>query len=87
VERKETVKTESDISAGVLFSSGLIAGGSLLGILYAILYGVEVLPWFAAVGDALPFLRGDDAVGHIMGALLFFALAVVLARFAQRRIE
>ena len=87
VERNATVKTDSDVSAGVLFSSGLIAGGSLLGILYAILYGVEVLPWFAAVGDALPFLRGDDTVGHIAGALLFFALAVVLARFAQRRIE
>jgi putative OPT family oligopeptide transporter len=87
VERSAGVKTDSDISAGVLFSSGLIAGGSLLGILYAILYGVEVLPWFSAVGDALPFLRGEDAMGHIAGALLFLALAIVLARFAQRRIE
>jgi uncharacterized oligopeptide transporter (OPT) family protein len=87
VERNTAVKTDSDISAGVLFSSGLIAGGSLLGILYAILYGVEVLPWFSAVGDAVPFLRGESAVGHIAGALLFLALAVVLARFAQRRIE
>ena len=38
VERKTGVKEESDISAGTLFSSGLIAGGSLAGIVYAMLY-------------------------------------------------
>jgi putative OPT family oligopeptide transporter len=87
VERKTGAVTDSDISAGTLFSSGLIAGGSLAGILYAILYGVGWLPGFAAIGDALPFLRGDDAMGHVFGALLFFALAVVLSRFAQRRLN
>src|SRR4029434_10461459 len=34
VERKTGVREESDISSGTLFSSGLIAGGSLAGILY-----------------------------------------------------
>ena len=87
VERKSGVASESDISAGTLFSSGLIAGGSLAGILYAILTGAEILPWFTAVGDAMPFLRGEDLVGQIAGGLLFFALAVVLARYARRSLE
>ena len=34
VERKTGAPQESDVSAGTLFSSGLIAGGSLCGILY-----------------------------------------------------
>lgn len=87
VEKKTGATSDSDISAGTLFSSGLIAGGSLAGILYAVLYGTGALPWFSAIGDALPFLHGDDALGHILGGLLFFALAAVLARYARRRLE
>jgi putative OPT family oligopeptide transporter len=92
VERRTGVKSESDISAGMLFSSGLIAGGSLAGILYAMLNGSDflrdnVLPIFAGVGNAIPFMRGEDIVGQIASALLFLALAVVLARFAQRSID
>jgi hypothetical protein len=86
VERKTGVTQESDLSAGVLFSSGLIAGGSLAGILYAILFGAEWLAPFQAVGNMLPALRAEDAVGQIAGAALFFALAVILARFGQRKI-
>ncbi len=86
VERKTGVTSDSDISAGTLFSSGLIAGGSLAGILFAILVGTDTIAPFQAIGNALPFLHGEDAMGHILGALLFFALAVILARFAQRRL-
>src|SRR5207244_3124241 len=39
VERKTGVAQESEVSSGTLFSSGLIAGGSLCGILYAVLVG------------------------------------------------
>lgn len=87
VERKTGVTSDSDISAGTLFSSGLIAGGSLAGILYAILYGTGTLPPFAAIGNALPFLHGENVVGQLAGAALFFVLAVVLARFAQRKLD
>ena len=87
VERKTGAASDSDISAGTLFSSGLIAGGSLAGILYAILYGTGALPPFAAIGNALPFLHGENVVGQLAGAVLFFVLAVVLARFAQRRLD
>ena len=44
VERKTGVAEESEISSGTLFSSGLIAGGSLAGILYAVLFGLQRHP-------------------------------------------
>jgi len=86
VERKTGETSESDLSAGTLFSSGLIAGGSLAGILYAILFGANWLKPFQVVGDMMPALRGDEALGQIAGVLLFFVLAVILARFAQRKV-
>ncbi len=86
VERKTGETSESDLSSGTLFSSGLIAGGSLAGILYAILFGADWLRPFQVVGDMMPALRGEDTLGQIAGGLLFFALAVILARFAKRKI-
>ena len=87
VERKTGVTSDSDISAGTLFSSGLIAGGSLAGILFAVLVGTETIAPFQAIGNALPFLHGEDALGHLLGAGLFLALAAILARAGQRKME
>src|SRR5688500_7114674 len=71
VERKTGQRDESEISSGTLFSSGLIAGGSLAGILYAALYGNNLL---AAADDAetvglVPFLH-EGTVGMVAGGLL-----------------
>jgi hypothetical protein len=85
VERKSGTTEESDVSAGTLFSSGLIAGGSLCGILYAILYGTKKLGGPQSIGNALPFLH-DGWTGYVSGAILFLALATVLARQAQKRL-
>lgn len=90
VERKTGETSESDLGAGTLFSSGLIAGGSLAGILFAILVGLDqqgyaILPAMQSVGNAVPFLR-DGNFGQIAGAAFFFALAVILSRFARRKI-
>ncbi len=87
VERKTGVKGESDLSSGVLFSSGLIAGGSLAGILYAVLVGTETIGWFTQVGDLFPALHADTAFAHVAGGLLFFALAVIVARYGQRKMD
>ncbi|HEV3140767.1 MAG TPA: OPT/YSL family transporter, partial [Vicinamibacterales bacterium] len=85
VERKTGAKEESEVGAGTLFSSGLIAGGSLCGILYAVLVGTHKDQAFAAVGDALKFLH-EGVNGQIFAALLFLALGVVLAQAAQKKV-
>jgi putative OPT family oligopeptide transporter len=77
---------ESEVSAGTLFSSGLIAGGSLTGILFAILVGTNTIAPLQGLSRALPFLR-EGVSGQISTGLLFFALMVILGRSAQRQIE
>ena len=59
VERKTGVAQESEISSGTLFSSGLIAGGSLAGILYAALFGWKIIVRAddAATRGLIPFLH------------------------------
>lgn len=86
VERKTAVADDSDVSSGTLFSSGLIAGGSLAGILYAVLFGNSLI--HEADGSAvglIPFLH-QGTVGQVAGCLLFLALAVVLARAARKKL-
>jgi len=85
VERKTGALAESEVGAGTLFSSGLIAGGSLCGILYAVLVGTGHIAGPQGVGAIVPFLH-DGITGYIASALLFIGLALVLARAAQRKV-
>jgi putative OPT family oligopeptide transporter len=88
VERKTGVREESEVGAGTLFSSGLIAGGALTGILYAALFGNNIVPEADGAEALAPisFLH-DGTSGIIAGALLFAGLGVVLARAAQKKIS
>jgi putative OPT family oligopeptide transporter len=88
VERRTGVVEESEVGSGTLFSSGLIAGGSLAGILYAALFGNGIIPE-ADGADALapiPFLH-DGPSGMVAGALLFIVLGAILGRAAQKRLQ
>jgi putative OPT family oligopeptide transporter len=85
VERKTGVPQESDVSAGTLFSSGLIAGGSLCGILYAVLVGTGHIAGPQSIGNMVPFLH-DGTSGYVAGVILFLVLAGVLARQAQKKV-
>jgi putative OPT family oligopeptide transporter len=85
VESRSGGAQESDVSAGTLFSSGLIAGGSLCGILYAVLVGTKRIGVPQAVGNALPFLH-DGGSGYIASAIMFVVLAAILARQGQKRV-
>jgi putative OPT family oligopeptide transporter len=87
VERKTGQAQESEISSGILFSSGLIAGGSLAGILYATLFGFDIIREAddAATVGLFPFLH-QGSVGTLAGGLLFLALAVVLMRAGQKKL-
>lgn len=87
VERKTGTAAESDVSAGTLFSSGLIAGGSIAGILYAILVGTGTIEPLAALTAAFPFFRDETLVGQLASAALFFGLAVIVARMAMRKVQ
>src|SRR3954464_9678797 len=87
VERKTGVAEESEVGSGTLFSSGLIAGGSLAGILYAVLFGRHII---GAADDAgtlglIPLLH-EGTIGMVAGGLLFAALGIVLARAAQKKL-
>jgi hypothetical protein len=87
VERKSGAPRESEVGAGTLFSSGLIAGGSLCGILYAVLVGTQNIGVPQALGNLRGLLVLHTGVGgQIASALLFFGLAVVLARQARKKI-
>ena len=85
VERKKGAPEESEVGAGTLFSSGLIAGGSLCGILYAVLVGTQNIGLTESIGNALPFLH-DGMSGYIASALLFVVLAVILSQAAQKKV-
>jgi len=85
VERKTGVAEESEVGSGTLFSSGLIAGGSLAGILYAVLFGRNIIRDADSVTGIVPFLH-EGTSGIIAGALLFVVLGVILARAAQKKL-
>jgi putative OPT family oligopeptide transporter len=86
VERKTGVNEESEVSSGTLFSSGLIAGGSLAGILYAILFGRGLIGDAEETTGLVPFLH-EGSTGLLAGAALFLFLAVILSRAAVKKIE
>src|SRR5687768_164570 len=85
VEKKTGTAEESEVGSGTLFSSGLIAGGSLAGILYAILFGRGIVPEADGATPLAPIAMLHDGTGGLSaGGLLFFALGVVLARVGQK---
>ncbi len=85
VEKRTGKAEESEVGSGTLFSSGLIAGGSLAGILYAVLFGRNLIPEADAGTGLIPAIH-EGTVGMVAGGLLFAALAVVLGRAAQKKL-
>jgi putative OPT family oligopeptide transporter len=85
VERSTGKAAESEISSGTLFSSGLIAGGSLAGILYAILYGRGFIHDAEESLGLSAFLH-EGTSGQIVGVIVFLLLGVVLWRVGRRKI-
>jgi putative OPT family oligopeptide transporter len=86
VERKTGMAEESEVGSGTLFSSGLIAGGSLAGILYAVLFGNGIVPDAEGAAGLIPSIH-DGTAGLVAGGLLFFLLGMVLSRMGQRKLE
>jgi putative OPT family oligopeptide transporter len=86
VESKTGRAEESEVGSGTLFSSGLIAGGSLAGILYAILYGNGIIHDAEGAPGLIPSIHGGTA-GLFTGGLIFFLLGVLLSKMGQRKLE
>ncbi len=93
VERKsKSADEDGEIGPGALFSSGLIAGGSLTGILLAILIATEVSP---KVGDTpaknvidvlnLHLLEGLGGYGDLISLGVFVGLGAMLYKFATAK--
>jgi uncharacterized oligopeptide transporter (OPT) family protein len=85
VQQRTGVRDDSEVGAGTLYSSGLIAGGSLAGILYAVLVGTGTISPLQAIGVWFPFFH-EGLSGLVATALLFLALAALLARAAQKQL-
>lgn len=91
--RKKDGKEESEIGPGALFSSGLIAGGAITGIIIAILIGTNV----GTGTDGKPMNvvdllntglgEGMGAAGDLIAIILFAALGAILYKFAMSKQE
>lgn len=77
----------SDVSSGTLFSSGLIAGGSIAGILFAVLVGTGTIAPLQVLGDMFPYFREETLLGQVASGALFLLLAVIVGRMAMRSVE
>ncbi len=86
---------ESDVTPGMLYSTGLVAGGSLTGIAIALLSGlaikvegreISILQW---VTDTVN-VHGWERLGgmaDLIGLVMFGVLSAFLIRAARRRLE
>lgn len=92
-QKKKSKVEESEIGPGALFSSGLIAGGALTGILIAILIGTPVgtdeMGREISVVDVLNtgFAESLGPVGDLLSLVLFAALGFILYKFATSKEE
>jgi len=87
VEHKSGQSQESDVSSGTLFSSGLIAGGSITGIIFALLVGTGGINAPQVLGTWFPYFSQPTAVGQLASLALFGALALIVARVGLRKVQ
>lgn len=94
-DRMSGQKDESEVSPGMLFSTGLVAGGSLTGVAIAILAGLAL----TVQGKEVSLLNyvlnkvnvhGWEHLGglaDLIGVVMFALLCVILLRVAQQKLE
>ncbi|HMN23246.1 MAG: oligopeptide transporter, OPT family [Ignavibacteriaceae bacterium] len=90
-KKKKSKDEETEIGPGALFSSGLIAGGALTGILIAILigtpFGTDASGKDISIMDKLNtgISQSLGASGDIISLALFAGLALILFKFATSK--
>jgi uncharacterized oligopeptide transporter (OPT) family protein len=81
VDWKRGSESESDAGPGVLYSSGLVAGGSIMGLAASFLSAPD-LPAVQRLAEILAF--GREALPAVVGFLVFLGVAGLLYRDAAR---
>ncbi len=82
---------ESEVSSGALFSSGLIAGGALTGILVAVLLGTSVntsegsKSVIGAIHDSVHSVIPEG--GDLISIIMFAVLGFIVFSFAKKKIN
>lgn len=95
MERQAGKKEESELSSGMLYSTGLVAGGSLTGIAIALLGGIILtrptgeIPVANLVLDAVGIHMWESLGGwaDLIGLAMFGVLCFLLVRAAKRKLE
>ncbi|MCB9206519.1 MAG: oligopeptide transporter, OPT family [Ignavibacteriales bacterium] len=82
---KKSDKEESEIGPGALFSSGLIAGGALTGILIAVMIGTNfneqpIMSYFN-----MHLYEGLSWMADLISLIIFVGLALLLYKFASSK--
>lgn len=96
--KKEGVaKEESELSSGMLYATGLVAGGSIGGVLIAFLafFGDRVLKMESPTllettdigGKIFSAFRDDLITGNLLCAIVFGALCLLLIKNARKKLE
>jgi len=92
VDRASKRTEESEVSSGMLYSTGLVAGGSITGILIAMLRGITFMENGVEVSlsDKLNFFHGWEGLGagaDLIGLIFFAALCFMLFRVGIKKLE
>ncbi|MBK7106555.1 MAG: oligopeptide transporter, OPT family [Ignavibacteriae bacterium] len=82
---KKSDKEESEIGPGALFSSGLIAGGALTGILIAVMIGTNYNNKPIAEYFNTGIAENFGSAGDLISIIIFVALAFTLFKFASSK--
>jgi len=92
MDRRSGVTAESEVSTGMLYATGLVAGGSLTGVLIAGLQGIRTAPGRSLAQDILDKVGVHEwaSLGgwaDLIGIAMFALLAFTLIRAASKKLE
>ncbi len=86
--REKTSASESEVSPGALYSSGLIAAGGVFGLLAIIFKVMEDAHWMRKdLFHIGPRVLGNFAASSWLGVVMFLLLATSLFVFSRKKLE
>ncbi len=86
---KKKTEGESELSSGMLYSTGLVAGGSLAGIAIAVAAGVKE-GYYAKLlnfGESYNLIEGLGPMADLVSVAAFLILCVLLIKAATKKLE